>query len=318
MIFTSLVPIFGIIFLGIVVERYRFMPKATASCLNQFVYWISLPTLLFSQIAQVDKDRLFDAFVGGYVLMLLIGYGLAQVFFSKGFTVSTPENTVRTLLTNFPNSAYMGIPIVMLIMPGNVPAAVAASLASVLPSIVLIMADTILAMESNHKQSQKERLKHFGKALYGNPLLVGVTLGGFVSFFAVPLGPFLTMTQMLGATASPCALFGLGMMLTAQMMSVRDSANRSLLEPVSVHVFKLIGLPALTWFILSMFGIDGGALAAGVLVASMPTGLAPYVVAEKYNVYAEESSVYIFMNTAFSMISLPAWMLLLRHVGLFG
>ena len=53
-ILSTLVPVFGIILFGIVVERMGFLPIETSGCLNQFVYWIGLPMMLFNQLARME------------------------------------------------------------------------------------------------------------------------------------------------------------------------------------------------------------------------------------------------------------------------
>ena len=49
--------LFAIILFGIVVERMGFLPVETSVCLNQFVYWIGLPTMLFHQLARMESGQ---------------------------------------------------------------------------------------------------------------------------------------------------------------------------------------------------------------------------------------------------------------------
>ena len=75
-ILSTLVPVFGIILFGIVVERMGFLPIETSGCLNQFVYWIGLPMMLFNQLARMEAGQMSGAMVGG----ILLGYGITYLF----------------------------------------------------------------------------------------------------------------------------------------------------------------------------------------------------------------------------------------------
>ena len=74
-ILSTLVPVFGIILFGIVVERMGFLPIETSGCLNQFVYWIGLPMMLFNQLARMEAGQMSGAMVGG----ILLGYGITYI-----------------------------------------------------------------------------------------------------------------------------------------------------------------------------------------------------------------------------------------------
>ena len=49
----------------------------------------------------------------------------------------------------------------------------------------------------------------------------------------------------------------------------------------------------------------------------MPAGVAAYIIAEKYQVYAEDSSLGIVINTGLSALSIPLIVLILQYYGFF-
>lgn len=314
-VFSTLLPVFGIILLGMLIERRRLMPPGTAACLNQFVYWIGLPTLLFNQMARVEPARLVDAYVGGVSLGLAISYVLAYALLSGFWLRRRPETTVKTLLASFPNSIFMGLPIIMLLLPGNQAAAVAASLAALINTVVLIFADTVLSMRSDCKVTRRQNLARIGQTLFRNPMLMAAAAGAVVACLSLPLGPLVTMTGLLGGTASPCALFCLGMILAAQLQSAQPTRKGWFVEQLPIHAVKLAVLPGITWLCLVLLGVSGTTLAVGTLVAGMPTGIAAYVVAEKFRLYTEEASLCILVNTGVSLLSIPVLAMLLQTQG---
>lgn len=315
-IISTLIPVFGIILLGIVVERMRFMPSGMAMCLNQFVYWIGLPSMLFNQLARMGAGQISQGFIWGILLSTAVCYVLSQGIASRGFRIRKRESTVFAMMSSFPNSAFMGLPIVVLLLPGHDVAALVASLCAVLYTAVLLVADGMLELEAHKDEGRARALRSLGRALAHNPLLVASALGAVVSLTGLPMPmPVMAMTAMLGATAAPCALFGMGMILGVQLTSSRGFVPGWFRQQLPVHVFKLLIMPVLTFVCLELFGASGDALGVGTLLAGMPTGVAAYVVAEKFRVSTDDASLGIVVNTGLSLVTIPLTILLLQLFG---
>ena len=314
---STLIPVFGIILLGILVQRMGFLPTGTAVCLNQFVYWIGLPPLLFTQLAQMKAGEIAPGIVWGFLLTSLFSYVISHAFFSGGFRRHKQESTILALLSSFPNCAFMGLPIIMLLLPGDSNAAVVGSLGAVLYFSVLLFADTKLEIARRKTEGSGSILGYLIKSLLHNPLLIASALGALISLFSITVpAPVLSMTSMLGATASPCALFCMGMILSAQMTSSRGFVKGWFRRQLPIHLLKLVVQPAICLGILTLFGVKGIPLACGLIVSAMPTGIAAYIIAEKYQVATEDSSLGIVANTALSVIFIPLYIILLQHTGL--
>ena len=84
-----------------------------------------------------------------------------------------------------------------------------------------------------------------------------------------------------------------------------------------LHLFKLIGQPLLTFAVLYALSVRGVAVAVATLVSAMPAGVAAYIIAEKYQVYAEDSSLGIVINTGLSALSITLIVLILQYYGFF-
>ena len=52
------------------------------------------------------------------------------------------------------------------------------------------------------------------------------------------------------------------------------------------------------------------------IIAAMPTAVAAYIIAEKYQVAAEDSSLGIVVDTALSAVTIPVLIVLLQSYGL--
>ncbi len=316
-ILSTLVPVFGIILFGIVVERMGFLPIETSACLNQFVYWIGLPTMLFHQLARMESGQVSGALVWGMLLSFAITYAFAHGVFSGGFRRHRQESTVFALLSSFPNSAFMGLPIVVLLLPGNTEAAIVASLGAVLTSANMLFADGKLELGRHKGEGRKQAVLSLFRALYRNPLLIYSALGATVSLFHIPVPKsILSMTGMLGSTSAPCALFCMGMILSRQMTSSRGFVKGWARNQFPLHLIKLFVEPAFTYGLLYLLGVRGISLAVATIVAAMPTAVAAYIIAEKYQVAADDSSLGIVVDTALSAVTIPVLIVLFQSYGL--
>lgn len=316
-ILATLIPVFGIIFLGLLTERLRFMPTEMALCLNQFVYWIGLPAMLFYQLARMETGTVDSGLIWGILGSGLLVYLLAHGLYSHGFRKHRSESTMFALLASFPNSAFMGLPIVFLLLPGEELATLVASLSAVLGTVILLLADGKLELKSHKGESKLRAMSSLFRSLFHNPLLLSSAAGALLSFFHIPVpGPILSMASMLGSTSAPCALFCMGMILSIQMTSSQGFIKGWVKRQLAVHICKLIVLPAVTWACLSFFGVKGQALAVSIIVSGMPTGVAAYIIAEKYQVAIQDASLGIIVNTGLSALTIPLTIFIVQWAGL--
>lgn len=316
---STLVPVFGIILLGIFLERIRFMPAQTAACLNYFVYWIGLPALLFTQMARMTPSRLLGELLVGLLASLALSYVLSFLLVSRGLRRKGGEVAVEALLGAFPNSIFMGLPILMLLLPNNETVALVAGLCAVVYNVALVIGDGSLALATSQDGGGRtQALRRLARTLYTNPMLGASVLGAICGLGGFPPpAALLSMTAMLGATASPCALFCMGMILAVQMRSSRGFHEGWFFDQVLVHCMKLLLMPLATYVCLRLFAVDGIALGVGVLLAGMPTGIAAYVIAEKHQTATSVASLGIIVSTGFSVLTIPITIWLLGEHGLF-
>lgn len=119
-ILSILLPVFALILIGIFVERLRLIPLDGAATLNMFVFNLAMPCLIFSSMAVSTPTALARAgYVGGCLAGMLACYMSVHAAISRGFRRRNSEGAMLGVLAAFPNTAFMGLPILMSLFPGN-------------------------------------------------------------------------------------------------------------------------------------------------------------------------------------------------------
>jgi predicted permease len=113
-----------------------------------------------------------------------------------------------------------------------------------------------------------------------------------------PVDGFLAM---LGAAASPCALFALG----ASLVEVPLGAGR--VEVGLLALVKLVLHPLLVAAMaLLVLPLPGQLAAAAIITAALPTAATVFVVAQRYETFVMRSSTLVLVTHLGSTITLTA------------
>ena len=306
---TPLFAVFGIMLLGSLVQKLKLLPADTDAVLNQYVYYIAFPAILFVALAQTPIDDILQwGFIGGYFLAMLITYAVCVGLSLWWDKQQTAIAAIRGLNATFGNTAFIGIPLLMLLYPGQQLALAAAAIASFLS--VLMFAIALVTIEvSSHQQPHKHPIRIMLQALAKNPIVLGSLLGVAVSASHLSLPDSIAMMmRQLGNTSSPCALFAIGMVLCKALRTDNSSSvlhHKNVTEIGAVNLFKMIVQPIIAYLLLSYFGVEHDFLTMGVLLAAMPTAASVYLLAHKYQLQASNSAQGILFGTLISFLSLP-------------
>ncbi len=312
-ILYTLLPIFAIMLLGAWAEYSRVLQKDTAVIINQFVYYFSLPILLFYIMAQVDIEDISWRPALAFVLGLSLSQGLGY-FVGRVSGKSHHASTMAGFVCCFPNAAFMGIPVVMLVFNSNLQAEIYAGIAALLPTFNIIFTDTYLSMQQNKQSNFRSTLRHICRVMLHSPPLIGASLGLVISLSNVTLPDFITIAaKMLGGTAAPCSLFCIGMAVTAQLgqwsqsVTSKDSQpkHKSYMMHTALIGIKLLICPLLVFIFCLFLGENSMASMVMVIIAAMPTAIVCYVIAEKHDTFTEECIISTVINTLLSCLSIP-------------
>ncbi|EJM97455.1 AEC family transporter [Herbaspirillum sp. YR522] len=305
-IFNIVFPIFSLILLGWSCRRRKILSDNAASELNRFVIYLGLPALLFDSMS-----RLSAADFANLRFIAVFAAGVAIVFVLTAWIrirqqAAAPDVIIDSLGTSYANVGFIGIPLSYLAFgtDGLPPAVIAMVMtACLLFAVAIVLLETCLHVQAGVLRT----IGKVGRSLVRNPIMIAPLAGIVVALsgLALPSG-VQQLFKILGAAASPCALVSLGLFLA---QPPRHGAS----APVGLLVaFKLLLQPAIT-AILAYWVLPLPRLWAdsAILLAAMPIGTGPFMLAELYQREVAGMSRAILISTT---LSLPTIALILAWI----
>ncbi|RKF30734.1 AEC family transporter [Paraburkholderia fungorum] len=306
-----LLPVFGLIFAGFACRRRGLLGPNSASELNRFVVWLALPALLFDTMAHATWQQLYQpAFVAAFSIGC-IGAFLPILALRMLSGQHLADASVDAIAASYPNTGYIGFPLGMIAFGSAslTPTTIATILvACVLFALAIVLIEVGLQTE---RAPHKLGLKVLG-SLARNPLIVSPIAGVLLASTHVALPQSAeTFLKLLSGAASPCALVSLGLFLAEKRPSSETGARGISLLLTGV---KLLGQPALTWWLAArVFGLSSALVEMAVVLAALPTGTGPFMLAEFYRREAHITSRTILLSTVGSVATLSLLLLLMGH-----
>ena len=315
-----LLPVFGLIFAGFACRRRGVLGPNAASELNRFVVWLALPALLFDTMAHATWHQLYQpAFVATFSIACVSVFALIlalRLFSGRRLA----DASVDAIAASYPNTGYIGFPLGVIAFgqASLTPTTIATILvACVLFAVAIVLIEIGLQTERTpHKLGLKVL-----RSLARNPLIVSPLAGVAVASLHVTLPASAeTFLKLLAGAASPCALVSLGLFLAEKRSSnVEDGAEARADTGASgisllLTGVKLIGQPALTWWLAArVFGLAPMLVEMAVVLAALPTGTGPFMLAEFYEREAHITSRTILLSTVGSIVTLSLLLMVMGH-----
>lgn len=299
-------PIFALIFVGWLARKLKILGENALSELNRFVVYLALPALLFDIIANAKwRDLAQPAFI----LTFLTGM-MAVFFFTMLIqlrrTRHLADAAIDGLNAGYANTGFIGFPLVIVFLGHE---ALAPTLIATILTVSVLFGIGIIIIETGIQGEVKRRIifARVAKSLMKNPLLVSpvIAICVPVSGWTIPdsVNVFL---KLLGGAASPCALVALGLFLAGQ--SAKKNNNEDFTVTLLV-ILKLLIQPVLTWWIATrVFNLSPLLVHTSVLLAALPTGTGPFMLAEFYRREASTTSKCVLVSTVVSMFTLSAYL----------
>ncbi len=300
-VINVVLPVFAIVGAGYLSGRFKILGDEASPALSGFVFYIALPVLLFIAMTRVTPEEIFDwNFIGTYAIALLAGLALTMValrIFYPGRRLA--ESALGGMGAIYGNTGYMGIPLVMIAFGPE--AAVPAVIATVVnTAIIFCLVCSLVEADLSIGEGAMDIVKDVTKGLARNPLFIAPIAGIAVSFSGVSVpSSIAAFCDILGAAAGPSALFSLGLFMVGKKFS-KDAGEVTL-----IVIIKLFILPVLAWLLVTyVFQMSPLWAAVAVIMTALPTGTGAFVLAQRYGVYADQTSAVTLLSTIISIVTL--------------
>jgi hypothetical protein len=290
-----LLPDFLLIVLGAVLYRFAPFEKGLWAGLEQIVYFVLFPSLLFLSTATSD-------FHGpGIASVIMIGFGatltgivlgsLARIAkpnpldFASGFQCAFRFNSYISLAAASRLGGAQGTALMAILLGLNVPLANVAAVYAL----------------ARHGQT------HFISAMVRNPLIIATLAGLLCNALGVTLPDTLSATlSRLGA-----ASIALGLMTVGAGLRLSASRASPALQGWFLGV-KLLVLPALALFAAMQLGLPPLQRVIVVTFAAMPSASSAYILAARMGGNGPLVAYLVSIGTLISAVTLPLWLTLAR------
>jgi predicted permease len=295
-IFLKTLPFFALIGLGWGAGRLRFFPEAATEWLTRFVFFFALSAMLFRFAANLSLAEIFDLqFALAYLTGCTVVYALAMtVALARGVTLA--EAAVEAQCAIIGNTGFLGVPMLVVLL--GKAAAGPVLMVLCIDLIVFSSLITLIITATREGHLSPKIFGALGIGLLKNPMIVSMVAGLIWSAAALPLpAPAEEFLTMLGAAATPCALFAIGASLatkTAERMEVALwlSFAKLILHPAAVAIAALY-----------VFKVEPYAAHVMIAAASLPVAGNVYMLARHYGVAPQRVSASILISTLASIVT---------------
>ncbi|WP_375266026.1 AEC family transporter [Planktotalea sp.] len=295
-IFLQTLPFFAVIALGFGAGRTGFFTSEATAYLTKFVFYFALSAMLFRfsatlSFSDIWNGRLVVAYLWGTAFI----YGVATIV-ALLRSQSMAKTAIEAQCAVIGNTGFLGVPMLVLLMGeqaiGPVMLVLAVDLVVFSSLIVILMS---IAQDGRFELSI---FKTIGIGLLKNPMIVSMVLGLTWSATGLPLPkPVFAFTELLGAAATPGALFAIGASLA--------SKSTEKIEVAAWLTFcKLVLHPAFVAIAaIYIFPLDPYSAAVIIAAAALPVAGNVYMLAQHYNVAPQRVSAAILVSTAISIVT---------------
>jgi len=307
------VPFFALVLAGYLAARHHVLPESAIPGLNAFVLYFALPAML---MRFGMNTPLFDL-LNPAVLAVYMAAALLIVFFTVAVTLSArvhlKDAAFGALVAAFPNTGFMGVPLLVALMG---PAAAGPVICTVLADLLVTSSLCIALAQADGAagEGSKAALKRALRGTLANPLPWSIALGAVLSVSGLRLpGPVDTVVSMLAAAATPVALFTIGAVLWRAGQHSHTQTRP--IDYVPVALIKLFVHPLL------VFALAAGARELGAplsvfqitvltLAAALPSASNVSLLAERYGADNGRVARIIMTSTVLAFVSFSglAWL----------
>lgn len=305
---NATMPIFLMMFLGVILRKCYVIDERFASQMNQFVFKVALPVLLFEDLAQVDLQETWDTtfvvfcFIVTLVSICLMAF-LSCFFKDRHLRGEFIQASYRS------SAALLGVALIQNIYGQSTMGAL-----MIIGSVPLynIAAVVVLSFFSQETSIEKRDMwKQMIRGIIKNPIIIAIIIGLIWSLTDLKMPNILDKSiSSLGVTATPLGLLAMGAKfhMKKAMEKIQPTLIASLMK---LFGFCLIFLP-----VAIGIGFRGEQLIAIMIMLGSATTVSCFVMARNMGYEGVLSSNVVMLTTLLSGFSITFWVWLLKTLSL--
>lgn len=305
---NATVPVFLMMILGLLFKKIGWIDDEFASKMNKFVFTVPLPVLVFSDLATVDFDQVWNMkFVlfcfGATVISIAISSAISFLWRDRAiqgeFIQASYRSSAALLGIAFIQNIYGTAGMAPLMIIGSVP-------------LYNIMAVLVLSLFKPGQSGLDQKvIKRTLKGIVTNPIIIGIAAGLIWSALKIPMPPIAEKTiSSIGGVATPMGLMAMGATFDIK------KAFAKVKPAVVAALIKLVGFCAIFLPVAVRLGFREEELVAILVMLGSATTVSCFVMAKNMGHEGVLSSSVVMLTTLFSAFTLTGWLYILKSMGL--
>ncbi|WP_035235905.1 AEC family transporter [Desulfobacter vibrioformis] len=300
-IISTIIPIFIIIFLGMFARYRGFFSRDFLHQANRLVYYIAIPAMIFSAIAQSSLKTQFHPGV------ILVTLATVCLIVPAAWLTAHTANVAQSSKGSFihcafhGNLGYIGLAVAFYYLghAGLVKAAIIAGFVMILQNILAV---AVLQFYSRDAGRSTNLTSALGSAMT-NPVILSALAGIVYSLLGLPLPVILDRSlTILKGMALPMALLLIGASLSFGKIRLVFSSV------VMTSVLKLLVMPAMGFVLFKLFGISAQDFIPGLIILAAPSATLVYIMAAQIGGDPDLAVAAISISTLLSGLTYGIWL----------
>lgn len=293
---SVLLPIFGVILLGVLFKRSGFLERDFWTQVEKATYYVFFPSLLIGNLSTARFGDFAVLPMGGAIVTGLVSVSAVALFVRRWLPLGGPgfsslfQGAIRM-------NTYVGIAGASVLAGSDGVTLSAIAIMAVVP-LVNVLCVTVLAHQGQGNGTP--RFWNVLRSIGANPLILSCIVGISFNLTGVVLpGGVFEMVHILGRAALPLGLLAVGAGLSFQHL--RSSPTALLVS----SALKLALLPAITALACMLYNVPESARIIAVLFTALPTATSSYILARQMGGDAGLMASIITVQTLLAIATLP-------------
>ena len=305
-------PIFLVMVIGYILKQIGMLNDNFVTVANKFNFKVTLPFMLFKDIAGVDIKAVFDI---KYVLFCAI---VSTICFWVVWGTAKLLVRDKTIRGAFVQSSFRGSAAVMgLAFIQNIYGSSAMGPLMIVSAVPLynIFSVIVLTFEANDSTGidKKAKIRQAGINICKNPIILSILAGLIVGLLGIQFPTLVNKTvSNVAQMATPLALITIGAGFEGRkaLAKIAPTMASSMIKLV---LQPLVFLPVAAWM-----GFSGDKMIAILIMLASPTTPSCYIMAKSMNNDEVLTASVIVTTTLMAAFTLTGWIFLLKTLGYIG